>query len=253
MKQFYFKKSISVKRPLNEVFHYVSHFENCDQWGPSVKESRKISPGLVGVGTRFELIFVFGLFKGNVIYEVKNFEKDKLIWFDGIGNSYEGEEKMSFHKIDEITTQINYEMNHKLKGFANILGSRFKDNKFSFGGKILEDLKTALEFIPPKPKANLIDSMKDTLILPGVLNFTKRGHREGKKKWNPLSSYLGGKKVLLTGGSSGLGRAAALGLAKLGADLTIVLRETKIKVGRRLLIEEETGQKVHVEKRFKYS
>ena len=249
MKQFNFKKSITVKRPLIEVFHYVSHFENSDQWSSSVKESRKISPGLLGVGARFELIFGFGPFKGTVLYEVKNYEKDKLILVHGSGPHYEGEEKISFHKIDEVTTQINYEMNHQIKGFFSVFGSQFKDNKFSFGDGVLDELKRALEFVPPEPKANLIDTMKDTLIIPGVLNFTKRGHREGKKKWGALSSYMGGKKVLLTGGSSGLGRATALGLAKLGADLTIVSRNEDKSWNTAFMIEEETGQKVHVEKR----
>ena len=249
MKQIHFKKSITVKRPLVEVFHYVSHFENSDQWDSSVKESRKIGPGRVGVGARFELIFGFGPFMGTVLYEVKKFEKDKVIWLHGVGDTYEGEEKISFQKVDESTTQINYEMDHKFKGIFKFLGSSSKENAFVFGGRALEDLKSALELVPPVPKASLMDSMKDALIIPSVLNFTKRGHRRGKKKWGPLSSYLGGKKVLLTGGSSGLGRATALGLAKLGADLTIVSRNEEKSWQTAFLVEEETGQKVHVEKR----
>ena len=87
------------------------------------------------------------------------------------------------------------------------------------------------------------------MIVPGVFNFTKRGHQIGKKRWGPLSSYLGGKKIVLTGGSSGLGRATALGLAKLGADITIVSRNEKESRQTAFLVEEETGQKINVEKR----
>ncbi|MBG09461.1 MAG: hypothetical protein CME68_11935 [Halobacteriovoraceae bacterium] len=249
MKQIHLKKSINVKRPLVEVFHYVSHFENNDQWNSSIKESRKISPGRLGVGTRFELIFGLGPLMATVLYEVKRYEKDKSIWLHGLGTSYEGEERISFHKIDELSTQINYEIEYQFKGLLNIFGNSFRENTFGFGGRSLEDLKRALEYVPPGPKATLMDSMQDTLIIPGVLNFTKRGHRTGKKKWGPLSSYLGGKKVLLTGGSSGLGRATALGLAKLGADLTIVSRNEEKSWQTAFLVEEETGQKVHVEKR----
>ena len=249
LKQIHLNKTIVVKRPIVEAFHYVSHFENNDQWDSSVKESRKISPGRIGVGTRFELNFGFGPFMGTVLYEVKNYEKDKSIWLQGIGASYEGEEKVSFYKIDEFSTQISYEMDFHFKGLLKFFGDSLQKNKLGFSGRDLQGLKEALEVVPPGPKATLIDSMKDALIIPSVLNFTKRGHRTGKKRWTPLSSYLGGKKVLLTGGSSGLGRAAALGLAKLGADLTIVSRNEEKSWQTAFLIEEETGQKVHVEKR----
>ncbi|MDC0255035.1 SDR family NAD(P)-dependent oxidoreductase [Bacteriovoracales bacterium] len=249
MNQLHFKKSIIVKRSLAEAFHYISHFENCDQWDSSVKESRKISSGRVGVGTRFEIIFGFGPFMGPILYEVKKYDENNHLWLYGKGSSYEGEDKISFLKIDESSTQINYEIDLEFKGFFKVFSNSLKDFIFRFGDRALEDLKRALEVVPPGPKATFLDSMKDALILPSILNFTKRGHKTGKKRWNPISTYLGGKKVLLTGGNSGLGRATALGLAKLGADVTIVSRNEKKNSETAFLVEEETGHRVQVETR----
>ena len=50
-----------------------------------------------------------------------------------------------------------------------------------------------------------------------------------------------GKVVLLTGGNSGLGKATALSLAKMGADLTIVCRDRARGESARMEISRESG------------
>ncbi len=53
-----------------------------------------------------------------------------------------------------------------------------------------------------------------------------------------------GKVVLLTGGNSGLGKATALSLAKMGADLTIVCRDQARGESARMEIAQESGASV---------
>ena len=62
---------------------------------------------------------------------------------------------------------------------------------------------------------------------PVVTSFTKVGYDLRKRlfDWTPLSAYdLTGKVVLLTGATSGLGKAAAIDLARLGATMVLVGR-----------------------------
>lgn len=59
-------------------------------------------------------------------------------------------------------------------------------------------------------------------------SFSKVGitTRRWLGEWQPVTTNLTGRVVLLTGASSGLGRAAAVDLAALGADLILVGRDT---------------------------
>ena len=49
---------ITIDRPIQEVFAYITDHANDKYWKPFVTESRQISPGPIGVGTRFEIVTV---------------------------------------------------------------------------------------------------------------------------------------------------------------------------------------------------
>lgn len=71
----------------------------------------------------------------------------------------------------------------------------------------------------------LIDAALEGPVVP---SFTKIGYgvRSRLYDWTPLDSYdLTGETIVLTGGTSGLGRAAANELASLGATLVLVARD----------------------------
>ena len=47
---------VVIQRPIQEVFDYVADHSNDKYWKPFVTESRKVSTGPIGVGTRFEIV-----------------------------------------------------------------------------------------------------------------------------------------------------------------------------------------------------
>jgi len=49
---------VVINLPLQEVFAYVTDHANDKYWKPFITESRKISTGIIGVGTRFEIVTV---------------------------------------------------------------------------------------------------------------------------------------------------------------------------------------------------
>jgi hypothetical protein len=49
---------VSIDRPIQEVFAYVADHANDKYWKPFVTESRQVTAGQIGVGTRFEIITI---------------------------------------------------------------------------------------------------------------------------------------------------------------------------------------------------
>lgn len=69
-----------------------------------------------------------------------------------------------------------------------------------------------------------VDTALDRLVVPG---YTKVGYwvrRLGWERDDPRPGSLAGKRALVTGANSGLGKATALGLARLGAEVHLVVR-----------------------------
>ena len=89
----------------------------------------------------------------------------------------------------------------------------------------------------------LIDTALDRTIAPG---YSRLGLAVRKRlgSWPADPPRMDGKVVLVTGASSGLGRAAAVGLAELGADVRVLTRDSdrSAKLAREL--EKETGGQV---------
>ena len=48
----------TINLPIQDVFAYVADHANDKYWKPFVTESRKITEGAIGVGTRFEIVTV---------------------------------------------------------------------------------------------------------------------------------------------------------------------------------------------------
>jgi NAD(P)-dependent dehydrogenase (short-subunit alcohol dehydrogenase family) len=69
--------------------------------------------------------------------------------------------------------------------------------------------------------ANGVDKLMDTLILPG---FSRIGYRIRSRDFTPIEADLSGQTAVVTGATSGLGRATAEGLAELGARVVLVAR-----------------------------
>lgn len=72
--------------------------------------------------------------------------------------------------------------------------------------------------------ARLVDTVLDRTVVPG---YTRAGFRVRRRMWpagDPRPDALRGKTALVTGGASGIGLAAAAGLARLGADVHLLVR-----------------------------
>jgi NAD(P)-dependent dehydrogenase (short-subunit alcohol dehydrogenase family) len=83
-----------------------------------------------------------------------------------------------------------------------------------------------------------IDKALDTVIAPGFSNI---GYKVRKKSWDPIDESLEGRVIVVTGATSGLGRAAAAELAGLGGDVVLVGRNRDKAAREREEITRGTG------------
>jgi NAD(P)-dependent dehydrogenase (short-subunit alcohol dehydrogenase family) len=72
---------------------------------------------------------------------------------------------------------------------------------------------------------SLLNRLLDCTVLPGMLTFTRPAHWLRHAFAAPLTDSLKGRRIVITGATSGLGLASAHALAGLGADLVIVGRD----------------------------
>lgn len=73
-------------------------------------------------------------------------------------------------------------------------------------------------------RPSLLNTLADRTVVGGVVGFTRLGYTLRKRGWQPLPR-LDGRTVVLTGATSGLGRAAAQQLAQLGSSLVVIGRD----------------------------
>ena len=83
---------VVINLPIQEVFAYITDHANDKLWKPFVTESRQISPGSIGVGTRFEIVTVAWGYRRSGEVEILEYEpyhsfayrgNDKLFPFVG--------------------------------------------------------------------------------------------------------------------------------------------------------------------------
>jgi carbon monoxide dehydrogenase subunit G len=52
----HFENTVTIRRPVEEVFSFLADFENVPKWNYAIAETRKVSEGPVGVGSRYQQV-----------------------------------------------------------------------------------------------------------------------------------------------------------------------------------------------------
>ena len=51
-----FENTVTIRRPIEEVFAFLADFENIPRWNYAIVETHKVSEGPVGVGTSYQQV-----------------------------------------------------------------------------------------------------------------------------------------------------------------------------------------------------
>ena len=138
------EKVITINRPVEEVFAYVSNLQNAPEWQDGLVEARRITKGPLGIGSQFKPV---GKFMGRKLesgIEFVAYVPNKKITFKSISGSSPFEQSFLFENTAEgtkLTSRLELET-PGLKGLAKplIVSSIKREMDADFG-----DLKDVLE------------------------------------------------------------------------------------------------------------
>ena len=95
--------SIIIKRPIKEVFAFVSDLQNGPQWQPGLLEARRITKGPLGIGAKFTGVRKLMGRKMGSIVEFTAYEPNRKVAFKSTPGSMPMEASYLFERTAEGT------------------------------------------------------------------------------------------------------------------------------------------------------
>lgn len=231
--------------PVSQVFAYLSRFHRVVEWDPSVVAARKCTPGPVGVGTCFEVDLHFLGQTSRLVYSLREYRPGVRLVLQGEAPRYRVTDTLQFESTPEGGTRLHYrlevEYRPPLDRLAVLLAPLVRRNMMQG----IAGLARALNPLPLPVKP--YPAWRDRLLLPGLLEFTRWGFRQGKPHWQGQGLDLADRTFVVTGASSGLGRATTLALAERGARVVAVVRDRAKGDALQQAVEDLCGSRVELE------
>ena len=94
---------VIIDRPIQEVFAFVTDHSNDKLWKPFVTESRQISTGPIGVGTRFEIVTVAWGYRRTGTVEILEYELDRRFVYRGNDRAFSFVGQLWFSEVQSGT------------------------------------------------------------------------------------------------------------------------------------------------------
>jgi uncharacterized membrane protein len=111
--------SILINRPVEDVFAFLSNFENNPKWQSSSVEARKISEGPLGVGTTYQAITTMLGRRINSEQEITEYEPNRLVSRKTKSGPFPFEVHVKFERAGG-GTQINAAIDGEPRGFFKL-------------------------------------------------------------------------------------------------------------------------------------
>jgi uncharacterized protein YndB with AHSA1/START domain len=101
-----FTNTITIKRRPDEVFTFLAHFENVPLWNYAIAETRKITDGPVGVGSRYRQTRTLPT-RSEETFAVTEFEPVRTLSIGGGLGPFEGEIRYLLERVGNATVLTN--------------------------------------------------------------------------------------------------------------------------------------------------
>ena len=221
------EERLDIPQPPDRVFDYLAHFHNIREWDPSVIAARQLTPGTPSPGTRFALTLLFGLTRVPMIYTITSLTPNRALVLTGRAATFTAVDRILCDQIPGGTRLTYIAEVHFPRPPGRISGS-FGERLFRVNaGRAVRQLEALLSGTSPVPRLTAATRMADQALVPGALGFTRAGYRLAKNRRPVAAALYADRTMVLTGGTSGIGRAAARSLYARGAHLIVVGRNAE--------------------------
>lgn len=216
-------EQFNVARSAEDSFDYIIDFSKIHEWDHTIIDSRKITDGLLGLHTRFDLIYKMGLRKLPISYTITELKPSSRAVLVGQNDNFTAIDTVTISP-NEQGSKVDWHAEITFRGLTAKIIPLIEKKVKAAATQTIQNLKTALDDNYAAPQLSVLKTVADKLILPGVLSFSKFGYSNSQEQWNPVSNNIKAKHIVITGATSGLGLATAYELAHRGAHLTLVAR-----------------------------
>lgn len=133
----------TVTRPRDEAFAYTADFANIEAWDPGVVASEAITPGPVGLGSRFRVVVRSGRGTLPMDYEITQFEPDRRVVLRGTGKRLEALDEIRFDRQEEALV-VHYTADLTFHGPVRLLSPVLRVLLRRVGRRAVDGLAAAL-------------------------------------------------------------------------------------------------------------
>lgn len=136
------REELDVDVPVEEAFAFVGDFANAQGWDPGVESSRNATGSPIGVGTRYDLIVIFGDRRLPMTYEVTVFDPPHRVVLKGTGSTVTAVDDIRFDPTAS-GTRIRYTADLRLKGAARVAEPLFRGRFHETGRRAMVGMASA--------------------------------------------------------------------------------------------------------------
>ena len=134
----FFTISQTIGRPVDEVFQTAARLDEFPSWSPRNPWARKLTPGEIAEGTRFEM-GIKGF--GKVTNELREFEPNRRMMVVPLIGMFDGGHRWIFTELGDGATRIDHELELHPKGVFRLMGPMLRAN----GRKTVTETAEALQ------------------------------------------------------------------------------------------------------------
>jgi hypothetical protein len=149
----HYQATIESRRSAAETFRYLSTFSNAVDWDPGVLAAEQLSPGPVGVGTRFRLVVPFLGRRMPLTYEVTRYAPDSAVDLAAVSGILRATDRIVVTAGADGSI-VGYEAEVRLRGPLRVLHPLLRPGFQAVGQRAAAGLARALSADPPGPGAS---------------------------------------------------------------------------------------------------